>query len=78
MPRPVHYAAHGSGGLAFGCYFEEYERHRDSPVTTRLSPRGHYTKEVHEVGFPLRSTDLSKVTCSGCWKEIAAMVRGRA
>lgn len=71
MPRPVHYAAHGSGGLAFKCFFEEYEQHRNSPVTEHYAPGVKlYPRKVHKIGWPLRTTDLNKVTCPKCWAEI--------
>jgi hypothetical protein len=62
--RPVHYAAAGTLGLAFGCYYRDLNAH--------LADRG------VEGGLraPLRHTDLRRVTCPECWGEIARMAQG--
>jgi len=70
MARPVHYASHGSGGLAFRCYFKELQQHIDSADTT--APK-HDQWQTRSVPAPRRHTDLRKVTCPDCWHQIAAM-----
>lgn len=71
MPRLVHYAAHGSGGLAFACFYREYERHT-ATAFQEPTKRGHFLRTRHTIGYPRRSTDLGKVTCRDCWVEIRA------
>ena len=74
--RPVHYAAHGSGGLAFRCYHRDLRAHLDSGTTVPAVKRpGHFSAPTRKYGrpTPLRHTDLSKVTCRECWAAIRKM-----
>lgn len=70
--RPVHYAAHGTGALAFACFYRELRAHLDSGRDT-ATEHGH-ARKVYAVKTPRRHTDLSRVTCPECWREIARMV----
>jgi hypothetical protein len=61
--RRVHYVAHGMGGLLFDCYRREVRAHLDTPLAEGRP------------GMPARHTDLRRVTCPECWRQIAAMVK---
>jgi hypothetical protein len=61
--RPVHYYASGGESLYFDCYLQERGGTSSS------------AKYAHS--FPRRHTDLRKVTCPECWRQIGAMATRR-
>ncbi len=72
MTRPVHYAAHGSGGLAFACYNDEIRLWLGSEYHVPNKYGGRDMKFRYP--RPRRSTDLRNVTCPKCWFEIRKLV----
>jgi hypothetical protein len=86
--RPVHYHASGSGTLAFECYYRELQTHlaafkafdstkgTDYPTTAAwIAARKAAQKAAPP--SPARHTDLRRVTCPACWREIAHLARAR-
>ena len=95
MTRPVHYVAHGRGGLAFDCFYEELRHHiaaREEVEATFQGPAKTFDESrarrqvvaavERRTPSPRRHTDLRKVTCLDCWREIVKlaprMARGGA
>lgn len=74
MSRPIHYAAWGRRSLAFECYLEELAAWENS-----MEPRGGpvqpgWPRPLRPTKpAPKRSTDLQRVTCPDCWREIKRM-----
>ena len=79
--RVVHYAAHGTSGVAFDCYHAEMKAHLDSSYKVTPDPdpnRWSAPKTLYRLNPPKGHTDLRRVTCPACWKEIRAMADGRS
>jgi hypothetical protein len=73
-PRPVHYSAAGTKGMAFDCWHDEFKAHRESgdpnvPENDRWMHRS--------LPRPKTNTDLRQVTCRACWVAIAKMAKER-
>jgi hypothetical protein len=73
MSRPIHYAAHGTRGLAFQCYYTELRAHVDAIKAVQSSAGPDKLLRDISPKAPLRHTDLNKVTCRACWREIAQL-----
>jgi hypothetical protein len=88
MSRPVHYSAYGAGAFAFSCFYEEMRERLEALRAAERPGRARTTDELRArwaaerqasraTPPPLRSTDLSKVTCPQCWREIQRLVPSR-
>ena len=81
--KAVHYCAHGRNGLIFGCYVNDTKRHMDSLEQYDDPKLPGWKLNRHTIPTPLKTTDVSKVTCVECltWlrSEIASLLarRGR-
>ena len=63
-PKPaVHYAGHGTRGLAFDCFLKALDAYLKSA-------KGSGTR-------PPSTTSINRVTCNECWAKIEAMARLR-
>lgn len=80
MKRDVHYAANGTNGLAFYCFYRDLKLYLTDveqipavrePGLIRAARIKHNQPRVG------RSTDLRRVTCNECWNTIGEMVRSR-
>jgi|GEM_PF-6661561 len=69
MPRPIHYKAAASR-WAFPCFHAEagpwLAVYREQGGAGSLPP------------YPRKTTDLQKVTCPACWRQVFAMAAARA
>ena len=74
--KVVHYAAHGMGGTAFGCYFKDLKAHQASSYEVPGPVEG-WTRTRHRVGVPRASTDVFKVTCANCLAQLAEVATAR-
>jgi hypothetical protein len=76
--RTIHYAALGTGSWATTCFIDRMRAHLASAekLPDDIRP-GHYHlgKTISSVPAPRRHTDLTKVTCDGCWREILELGR---
>lgn len=73
--RPVHYVAHGTT-LAFDCFQAEMGRHLGSMYAVTPEPKpGQWSapKERYTIEPPKKHTDLNRVTCLACWRQIRTM-----
>jgi hypothetical protein len=76
MSRPVHYHAHGNG-LRFDCFNIEARAWSDDYRRAQAEAQAAGAPSFHvkvATLYPRRSTNLAKVSCEDCWKEIATMV----
>lgn len=78
----VHYVPSGARG--FECFVREMRKHLDSvrEVASRSSmPPLFYVSRVYDLPAPRSHTDIRRVTCLECWKEIERLAteatRGR-
>lgn len=74
MLRPIHYAAHGRRSLAFDCFVAEVVEW-EKGLIDEPGPLPGWMQRKATTPYPRKTTDLSKITCPECWKEIRRMAK---